>query len=254
MNSYARSSVQKISPNIMLFAISATAFCASQVAAQTIVPVGRGTEMRYHGDTIWRIRDTTVTRSILHGDTLRRVFYTNGVLRYTNTYVQKGDNAILIEDLDSAGKARYQSDPSLRTPRTMPVSMMESDRMMLESAVRMWQSQSNARYAPPEAPLTTSEVRTYPMSANLVIVQFRDTVRYIRGCAAAPPVDTTTYVLFGLDSAHRVSPAPRKFDGYMAAAIRGDMSSNMLRTAVASQNAPPSPPLPALNKWPCDKR
>src|SRR5262245_61078464 len=95
MNSFTRSPLPKISPRVMLFAITATAFNTSQLAAQTTVPGGRGLEMRYHGDTIWRIRDTTVTRSVFRGDTLRRVFYSNGVLQYTNTYVQKGDNAIL---------------------------------------------------------------------------------------------------------------------------------------------------------------
>jgi len=132
-----------------------------------------------------------------------------------------------------------------------------AERQMLEQAMRAEQLQARMpstmrqSITPDDSPATPREYRVSP---NTTIVQHRDTVRYIQGCTAAPPVDTTVYVLFGADSVQRRSPAPRTFDRHMVAAIRADMSTTMTREQNAARAESPATPLPSLRRWPCDRR
>lgn len=222
------------------------------LAAQTTILGATGIELRYHGDTIWRMRDTTMTRLILRGDTARRTMFVSGRFRMEQTYVQVGDSAIIVSSKDSTGKER---PPIPGTARAVPVSIVSSEAAMVENSLRQSAMQARMPISSSwDAPLSSDTERTYLFGANTRIVQFKDTVRYIRGCTAAPPIDTTAYVLFATDSVKRVSPNPRMFDRHMARAVQGDMSSANLRQRVAQSAEIPSAPIPALRKWPCDQR
>lgn len=222
------------------------------LSAQSTVRGPNGNEFRYLGDTIWRLRDTTMTRLVLRGDTARRTMFVFGRMRMEQTYVQVGDSAFILPMKDSTGKMR----PALPgAARSMPISIVSSEAMMVETALKQNAMQANLPMGFNwDAPLRTDTEVTYAFGANTRIVQFKDTVRYIRGCSAAPPIDTTTYVLYASDSVMRLSPNARMFDRHMARAVHGDMSSANLRQRVAQNAERPITPIPALRKWPCDLR
>lgn len=221
------------------------------VSAQVVVTTVAGNELRYRGDTVWRYRDTTITRVVLRGDTAIRTTFVHGVLKSTLVYVQRGDMAMLVEMRDSTGNVRSGGSDG----RLTPSMIMSVEAGMVEQGLRTQEMMSRM----PEMPGTDGPVRSealarFAFSANTNIEQFKDTVRYIRGCAAAPPVDTTIYLLYGTDSLRRLAPSPRTFDRHMVAAVRGDIGTVMLRSRMSQMTAPASPPIPALRKWPCDKR
>lgn len=236
---------------------SAALLTAPSVGAQSIVTGPTGTEFRYLGDTIWMSRDTTMTRVILRGDTATRTRFVHGTVVSSATYVQRGDFADQIAGIGADGESNMPTDAR----RPTPVAILTSERQMLESAIRSEQMQ--ARMAGMSRGLPTADAspaapREYRVSPNTRIVQHRDTVRYIRGCTAAPPVDTTVYVLFGADSVQRRSPDPRSFDRHMVSAIRQDMNASLLRERSAELpggGATASlPSLPSLATWVCDVR
>ena len=235
-------------------ALIGVSISSSSLHAQTVVQALGGVELRYRGDTIWRERDTTMTRVIFRGDTTIRTFYTHGKVTATMTYVIAGDDAMLVQYLDADGKVR----PPASTPRTTSTLVALGERQMLETAIRssaMTQQMSSMGRGMPgyDAPLSPATVQTYAMSANKNLVQHGDTVRYITGCAAAGPADTTVYLLFANDSLKRLSPDARTFGPAMAAAVRADMSSVLLRQRV-SRDPAEFRDLPGPRKWPCDRR
>lgn len=187
--------------------------------ALQIVERSIGGEVRYRGDTIWRERDTTMTRTVFRGDTLERTTLPTSM-------------------------------------RPTPTSIALSERMFLEQALRSQamdeRMASSFSYQRPDAPSLPATTQSYAFSANRVIELHVDTVRYINGCAAAPPVDTTIYLLFGDDSLLRVSPAPRTFGRMMPAAVRADIRNVLTRRSLAA-SAPDFSALPGPSKWPCDR-
>jgi hypothetical protein len=233
------------------FAIATVGHMSSALQAQTVVAASGGTELRFLGDTIWRVRDTTMNMVVFRADTIIRANFVHGRLTGTTRYLASGDASVMIDDKDGEGKPRNQS----MWGRVGPDIMAGAERTMIESAIRS--KEMNDRMSgmmrsmePPASPI---DKHAYPFSANLVIEHHVDTVRYIRGCAQAPPVDTTVFVLFANDSVRRLSPAPRSFDRMMAAAVRGDMGRVFLSQRVSSRDVA-IPGLPGPPKWPCDKR
>jgi hypothetical protein len=228
-------------------------FVARPTAAQTTVNAIGSAELRYHGDTIWRTRDTTMTRLILRGDTAVRTMYVNGKLVSSLTYVQRGDEAQLVASSGADGLPRG----SIESGNRVPMMVVLGERQMLEQALRTEQMQARlpAMARPGMSPdASPASPREYFISANTRIVQHRDTVRYVRGCSAVPPIDTTLYVLFGSDSVQRRSPVPRTFDRHMVSAIRADMSTAMTREQLAARSEQGGVRVPSLSKWPCDGR
>jgi hypothetical protein len=250
---FARTAVAAIGrPLIAALAVSVTG--GTSLLAQTTVEGIGGMTMRYHGDTIWRERDSTASRVVLRGDTAKRANFMHGKLTYTATYVLRGDMVRLVEQRDADGKLRAIPD----TSRLVPSSLVTGELQMLETSIRSnaMQARNAARglsMPTDDAPLRASTSITYPVSANLTIVHHQDTVRYIRGCLAAPPIDTTMYVILPGDSLRRVSPAPRMFGKQMLMAVRADMNSVLLRRRVSTMSEP-TDNLPHLKKWPCDNR
>jgi hypothetical protein len=237
---------------LVTFAVLTLGVSPAALDAQTVVQGGIGTELRFLGDTIWRLRDTTMTAVVFRADTITRLNFIHGKPTGTTRYLLRGDVSIMIDDKDGAGKPRNQSfwgrvGPELVVggERTM-IEQVYRNKEMVERATAMGMPSNDAPNSPPDK-------RYYPFSANLNIEQHLDTVRYIRGCAAAPPIDTTVYLMFASDSVRRLSPAPRTFDRIMVAAVRSDMSR-----VVLSQRVTPRgfvvPGLPGPVKWPCDKR
>jgi hypothetical protein len=240
---------------VMLVCLAAMAGSTPALHAQGSVFDGIGGELRWKGDTIWRDRDTTSTRTIYRGDTVTRTMFLNGRLRVEQRYVVRGDVGSLLSIRDSAG--RTTSSAAL-AERSVPFSTMVGERSMIEGALR--QREMSAQMAGrglsmerPEAARAPGTRERYQWTPNTVIEQIGDTVRYIRGCSAAPPVDTTVYLLFASDSARRLAPSPRTFDRHMARAVRADMDMVVLRTRVASR-APDMTGVPGPSHWPCDGR
>jgi hypothetical protein len=180
--------------------------------------------------------------------------YMHGKVTSSQKYVLVGDEATLLEQRDGDGQLR----PIPANARSINAIAVLGERIMLESAVRqqsMSSQMSGMGVAMPgfDAPLSPGTPQTYALSANTHIVQHRDTVRYIRGCVAAGPVDTTLYILFGNDSLRRVSPHPRTFDRFMVSAVRSDMGMVLLKQRI-SRDPAEFRDLPGPRKWPCDRR
>lgn len=224
-----------------------------QAAMQTVFQRALGAEARYRGDTIWRERDSTLSRTVFRGDTVERTSYLHGKSTGSLTYVVHGDNAMLIASTDSAGRVRA----GLPAMRPTPASIALGERMLLEQALRAQAMEAQlagiTAYQRAEAPMLPQTTQSYPFSANRQIEVHVDTVRYISGCAAAPPIDTTTYLLFGTDSLRRISPAPRTFGRMMVAAVNADITMSLTRRNMAARD-PDFSALPGPPRWPCDKR
>ncbi len=231
---------------VTVMLVSFTAF--SPVAAQRVVSDGIGSEYRSRGDTIWRLRDTTMTRAVYRADTVVQTRYVLGRATGSTISVVRGDSATTVARLGPSGEVL----PGPGAPRTMSAILALSEQRMFEMAVRRESSMPQG-FALPEAPVSPADVQRYPLSASTNIIQHGDTVWYVRGCVQEPPADTTTYLLFANDSLRRLSPSPRTFDKYMVTAVRSDMNRIALAQVVAARR-PPVTDLPGVRKSPCDKR
>lgn len=234
-------------------AIAAMPLCGRSLSAQTTIPGITGMVMRYHGDTIWRERDTTMSRVVFRGDTVIRTMYVHGKSTGTMTYVLSGDDALLVQNVDGDGKPRT----GVQAARSAPALAVIGERQLLESAITsrgMQERMSGMGIGMPgnDAPVSPTTVQTYAMSANRNLVQHGDTVRYITGCQAVGHADTTVYVLFANDSLKRLTPDARTFGPAMVAAVRADMGGVLLRQRV--RDPADFAALPGPRKWPCDRR
>jgi hypothetical protein len=210
----------------------------------------------YGDEEIFTLEDLITKFSIESVGRSAGVFNPDKLLWLNAHYIKTGDPERLAELLKPFLPERgvdWTVGPDLvAVVRTL----LDRSRTMLEMAIRNQASMNriaSSGFAPPsnDAPMSPAEIQNYAMSANRNLVQHRDTVRYITGCAAAGPVDTTTYILFANDSVHRLQPSPRSLGRMMALAVRADMSSVLLRQRVSTG---PAPDLPGPRKWPCDKR
>ncbi|MGH7617111.1 MAG: hypothetical protein ACREPM_07785 [Gemmatimonadaceae bacterium] len=218
---------------------------ASAASAQKTVVNSLGWIFRYHGDTIWLEHDTTVARAIYHGDTVDRTETLDGRPRYTIRYLLRGDSADILSMRDSTGALRERS----ASVRALPGVAVLVERQMLENELRASNRRSMApvgtfdRLEPPAQP---EPARTYTIGRTVTMVQHRDTVRYISGCAAVGHADTTTFILFGRDSVRRTTPNPRMFGQAMALSLVGHMKSAILQedlTAIAGDVSRELPPI-----------
>ncbi|MBC8090083.1 MAG: hypothetical protein H7Z40_22725 [Phycisphaerae bacterium] len=246
----------------------------SDAQAQITTPINTGGfQYRYHGDTIWRQRDTTMVQTVYRADTVFRSTFFHGRKSSSYTYLALGDSSRILESRDAAGRfvaLVNRNGPSLasleldRTSIDATFRMAESETRMVEVDARMQElrerSASLGMNPPPlpirvpTIPVSPTSKLTYPFSANRLIEQLGDTVRYITGCAARPPVDTTVFLLFATDSVRRLRPSPRSFDKFMALAMHADMRTVLLRQRVQPRNVPAMKDVPKLTPWPCDRR
>jgi hypothetical protein len=206
-------------------------------AAQTTI-IGRTASIfRYHGDTIWYERDTTLTRTIIRGDTVVNTSSINGIMRYDLTYVVRGDSARLID-------ARYGMglDPNT-VGKTAPASAVLMYHMLAETELRMASTRALMNPYDLEPPRSPELARTYDVSAEVRITQHRNTVFFVRGCPSLGRVDTTVFLMFGDDSVHRVSP-PRTFGKAMNISLTSQMRSALLRERTRMRQAPLPPDFP----------
>lgn len=250
---------------------------ALEVPAQSgarIVAVAGGLQMRYQGDTIWRERDTTVLQTVYRRDSVFRSTFVNGKKTGSEIVVVVGDTSRIVEIRDGAGKF-----VALNGRNGQSLQFLEADRIAIESGLRAIDAEARMReteartqemmerlkamggaprdmptYDRAIPPVSPKEKQTYPLSANRVIEHWGDSVRYITGCTARPPVDTTIYLLFGMDSVRRVSPSPRTFDAMMVRAVYGDMNSALVRRRLRAAENPAMKNVPKVAPWPCDKR
>src|SRR3954469_16536950 len=96
------------------------------------------------------------------------------------------------------------------------------------------------RFNPPTLPDTARE---YVISPASRIVQHRDTVRVIKGCPAERN-DTTTFLMFGGDSARRLNAPARTFGQGMAQTLIGQMRNSLLQAMTESLMPAPPADLP----------
>jgi hypothetical protein len=192
-----------------------------------------GSVLRYLGDTLWSERDTTVLRSIFHGDTIKQAQLVDGRLRYDVTYVVRGDSGRVVSAINPDSIPPLYQTPSLElllADRTYLAAMIPR----AESQARM---QARGNSMPERVPLSPPDPITYAVSPTLSIVQHRDTARYLR--AARGRIDTTIYLFTGDTMVRRISPVPRTFGLAMNVTIVSDMR-------LAAQRVAPRIPPPAL--------
>lgn len=234
--------------------IGAASLSAAIAQAQSVtVNGGVGVVYRYSADTIWRQRDTSMTRTVFRGDTAERSLFVNEIMTSSTRYLVRGDSAIAIERRDRSGKVVAGFTSSLQ------LVSLESDRTIIEQtqAMAAMDALRNPNFPPRptiDPPVSPATWQVYAISANKIITQIRDTVVYITGCSARPPVDSTVYQVFGADSVRRLAPSPRTFGPLMVQAITADMSIVMARQRLKDRNDPAAPKVPRLAKWPCDLR
>lgn len=210
---------------------------ATSAAQRSIISIGA--VYRYHGDTIWVERDTTLMRTIFRGDTIIKTMWLNDVQRSSQTYVAEADSARLIAAVDQSGRPV----PVAASARRYPLEVLTMDRRMLESQLRMEGTMaavsSLGLMAQYEPPLFADTVRHYAVSRTLRLVQFRDTVRYLRGCEGAALIDTTTFILYKSDSLKRVKPE-RVFGQAMAVSVLNAMRMSLTQERMKSRMPAPS--------------
>lgn len=246
-----------------LSCVVALAFSNNTYAQKTVVNAMVGMELRYHGDTIWRWRDTTMVRTVFRGDTVIRSSFVNDVATNSMTYVITGDVASVVELRNGTGAALPAGAGA-----TSPATTLMAERDLFTMSVRqkaaelqsaqMFERMASSGASLPEMPSfmpprSPADLRKYPFSPNTTIFQHGDTVRYVHGCAAIPRTDTTIYVILASDSLRRVTPNPRTFNHMMTSAVLADMTSVLLRQYSAARDVA-DPLLPGPRKWACDLR
>jgi hypothetical protein len=205
-----------------------------------------GSVIRFHNDTIWRERDSTLSRVVFRGDTIQQSSSING--RGTlATYVIDGDSARTLSFINMDGSPRTQS-----IGQTIPSMMILSDRRMIESQISMAEMQARLPTPMPNGPVVVDGLSnpvprpaspgttvTYDPAPDVRMLHLGDTVRYIRGCAPRTPVDTTVFVFVGADSVKRLNPA-RTFGRGMVASLVGQMQMTDLRQSIAARDPEPA--------------
>jgi hypothetical protein len=231
--------VWRVGTSIVLIAAA-----LSGASAQKTI-VNGGAVLRYHGDTIWMERDTMLIRAIYRGDTVIRTIAINDVVLSSMTYLVIGDGAQLIGMNDRTGAAVRGPLPTT----TVPLAAIVSERSLLESALRMQETMarvsSSAMMSRTEPPVFADTVRRYVASSALQLVQYRDTVKYVRGCAGAGRFDTTAFVLFNADSVKRVKPE-RMFGQAMAVSVVTAMRMALMQEVLKTRSAQLPADLPRM--------
>jgi hypothetical protein len=221
----------------------------SVIAQQSFVGLTSGV-FRYHGDTLWVLRDTTETRVIYHGDTVTRRLSIDGRLRSEMKMVVHGDSAFIVAFRDPSGERPI---PSMA--RAVPASSALVEREMLATEVRLDASRRLGAQSgdadPLEIPMVSESARTYVVSPATRIIQHGDTLRFLSGCPTSR-VDTTVFRLFGADSVRRLSEPARTFGQPMAVTLINQMRVTVARERIstAAPNILPGVPMP---RDPCAK-
>jgi hypothetical protein len=225
--------------------VLAGALSASTVEAQgrkTVTTVF-GSVLRYNGDTIWQERDTTVHLAIYQGDTIKKLMFVNDKLQMERVYLASGDSARLVVIRMANGTT---------TSPVLPASPLKSvyvERMILESALLSEQAMAqlpfDVRQMMGEPEFSPPQPTRYVADASTTLVQHRDTLHYIRGCANRK-TDTTRFIFFADDSVRRVSPAPaRTFGSTMVVTLVSEMRAVLMQQFVAT-HSPARTDLPAI--------
>ena len=108
---------------------------AIAAAQKTIVGMS-GTVMRYHGDTIWMERDSTMSRSIRQGDTITQVERINGKLMDSTRYLVKGQSAWMLRE-SPGGLPPVPGEPVDISVPTMLNQMLEMEARSAEAQSRL---------------------------------------------------------------------------------------------------------------------
>ena len=202
---------------------------AAASAQKTIMGMS-GNLFRYHGDTIWLERDSTMTRSVTHGDTVEHVTSINDQPLAELTYVAHGDTAVVVKAINARGPV-----PPGTIGRAVPLAVPTFLNTMLANEIRAAAlTPAEGLLAPPALP---EEPKTYNLSPAIRLVQHRDTVAYIRGCNGAQG-DTTKFLMFGADSVKRISKPERTFGPAMALSLTAQMRVSLMQEFMASRQAP----------------
>jgi hypothetical protein len=208
-------------------------------AQKTVIGL-TGSIYRYHGDTIWMEKDSTVIRSITSGDTVANRTEVNDRLMYEMVTVVHGDSARVIQMTRRDGTAAPMPAEGMSVP-VAAVTFLQSALQMESRSASIGAGRALERMTPPASP---DPAREYVVSPASRIAQHRDTVWVIRGCPAERR-DTTTFLLFGTDSTRRLTPPQRTFGQGMVQSLLGEMRSALIRDMVSSTSMfTPPPDLP----------
>jgi hypothetical protein len=215
--------------------ISRSAFLMSMAAAalpaqRQMVIGSTGDVFRYNGDTVWRERDSSLTRSIRHGDTIieQRMHAAGwGPEEIRIVPRQPGEAVVAIGP-----------DGKQHATATGPTNGWEgATRAIFTLAVLYQQNQARWLFPSDHEPLLSPETpRVYVVDSASRLVQYRDTVRVIKGCAGARH-DTTTFLMFGGDSARRISSPERTFGIGVAQGLIGQMRRVLLEAKIRAYDS-----------------
>jgi hypothetical protein len=200
----------------------------AQTQAKTIMGMS-GNLFRYHGDTIWLERDSTMTRAVTHGDTVEHVTSINDQPLAELTYVVHGDTAVIVKAVNARGPV-----PTGTIGRAVPAPMAMFVNKMLETELKAGDNPLAQLIAPPTSP---ESPKAYVLSPAIRLVQHRDTVAYIRGCDGTR-ADTTKFLMFGTDSVRRVSQPERTFGPAMALSLTTQMRVSLMKEIAAGRETP----------------
>lgn len=208
---------------------------ALATAQKTIVGMS-GTVMRYHGDTIWMERDSTLMRSITRGDTVDQITSINGTQMHTERFLVKGGSAWRLRE-SPGGLPPVAGEPVPLAVATMMNQMLAMEARGAEAMSRL---AALPMFSDKEASLGLP--KSYTVEPDLHLTRSRDTVLYIRGCLDSHP-DTTVFLLFGTDSVRRLTTPQRTFGQGMAESLVAKMRlATMQEFAASAMTLPPDLP------------
>ena len=208
----------------------------ASLAAQKLFIGTTGAVFRYHGDTVWMERDSTLIRSIRRGDTIfERRMINDRLVRETVGLVPNATGDVTISN-GADGDERVTS-PGL----TGELHAVSPTRAIF--ALEVHNQEIRDRWPMPsqhEPPISPETPREYVLSSSARLVQHRDTIRLISGCPREHN-DTTTFLMFGGDSTWRLSSPSRSFGMGMAQSLIGQMRRVLLEAELrADSNVPPN--------------
>ncbi len=198
----------------------------------TVITAPIGVLFRSRGDTIWREQDSSVWRTVGRGDTLISTHFRNGRPLLTCTLRADGSTSLrALSTTDTLGNTK----PGVAHPPDYCFTTDPRGELTRWTSMQGRAMASNSN-EPPKSP---ADPLSYCTREGVLIVQHRDTVRYIRAPTTAP--DTTLWMFTGDTTVQRLSPSPRQFGYAMANTIRGEMYNVNVAKDVITKGVPVRP-------------
>jgi hypothetical protein len=229
------------------YALLALVIAASAHGQRKIVPSQIGILYRYQGDTIWHERDSSMTRTVFRGDTIRSERWQDGRRISSTVHVVAGDSGRMVSNIDSTGAEG-------RTGVSVPARLLYARRDMI--AMQMRSADARAKMSQrgygTRVPVSPSSSIGYCIESGRSIVHQADTARDIR--TREGRADTTIYLFVGDTTVRRLSPSPRTFGYAMYNTLFGEMHMSIVHRNLAGRSSPLEQELPGRPSDSCNKR